>query len=408
MTDARKNYQWTGIDRQGGRTKGVVQAIDPKEAQLELKKLGIEVITLNLKKDIQSSLSFLTTKPRIKPSDILFFTKYLSSMLSAGLSIIQSLDIISRDQENSTMKAMVIAIKTNISGGKTLAESFSMYPKQFNEFYCNLIKAGEKSGTLDTVLKRLGNYLERTENLKKKVKKALIYPTAIISVAIIVTLVLLIFVVPRFQKMFESLGAQLPWFTRMVVDVSNFLQSFWWVMIGIVVIGVGVFKYFHKRSEKLRENVDSMLLRLIIIGPILRKGLIARYTRTLSTMLDSGMPIVEAMKSITLIMDNANYRKAVMHICDDIASGQSLSVSMSNTTLFPNMVIQMVAVGEAAGSLSDMLSKIAEHYEEEVNNTVDNLSSLLEPLIMVILGVIIGTFVVAMYLPIFKMGSLFK
>ncbi len=408
MSDTRKNYQWTGINAAGKRKSGVIEANASKDAQLELQKLGIEVITLTAKKGFEGiKFNFFSRKKKVKTKDILFFTRYLSSMLSAGLSLVQALDIISRDKENTTLNSMVLEIKSSVSGGKTLSESFALFPKQFNNFYCNLIKAGEKSGTLDIILKRLGNYLEKTATLKKKVKKALVYPMAIVTIAMIVSAVLLIFVVPQFDTMFTSLGAQLPAFTRYVVHLSDFLRSYWWIVLIAGVISTWLVKHMLAKSEKLREFRDSWILRLVIVGPILKKGIIARYTRTLGTTLESGMPIVEAMKSIAGIMENSNYKKAVLKICDDVTSGQALSTSMANTNLFPNMAVQMIAVGEASGSLSDMLNKVAEYYEDEVDNIVDNLSSLLEPIIMLFLGVIVGTFVVAMYLPIFKMGSLF-
>lgn len=408
MTDVKKNYQWTGINLQGQRMRGMLPAVDQMEAQKELKKIGIEVITLAAKKKSSANqTNIFSAKKKVKSKDILLFTRYLAAMLSAGLPIVQALDIIARDQENHSMQSMVLTIKSNISIGKTLAESFSEFPHQFSDFYCNLIKAGEKSGTLDAVLKRLGNYLEKTEMLKRKIKKALVYPTAILSVAALVSGILLIFVVPQFQTMFQSLGGQLPAFTRMVVDLSNFVQHAWWIVLTVMILLVFWFRHALNTSTHFRELIDNWILKIFIIGSILKKGMIAKYTRTLGTTLEAGLPIVEAMKSIAPIMENSIYKKAIMQVCDDVASGSSLTASMSNTQLFPSMAIQMISVGEAAGSLSEMLNKIAQHYEEEVNAIVDNLSSLLEPIIMLILGVIVGTFVIAMYLPIFKMGSLF-
>lgn len=399
-------FKWTGITNAGKRTDGVIKADDLKTAQAELKKRGIEVTNIT-KKTGFSFPKMGKKKKKIKPKDILLFTRYLASMLSAGLSITQALEIISKDQENPSMQELIVTLKSNIAGGKTLADTFSLYPEQFSDLYCNLIKAGEKSGTLDKILQRLGNYLEKTENLKRKIKKAVIYPAAIMTVAMIVSGILLIFVVPRFQKMFSSFGAQLPFFTRLIVSFSDFLRGYWYIVFGILFISIWQFRVIYKRSEHFRDQLDKLSLKIYIVGPILRKGIIARYTRTMATTLESGMPIVEAMKSIAPIMGNALYEKAVMNVCENVTSGRGLSASMAETNLFPNMAIQMIGVGEASGSLSDMLNKVADYYEEEVNTVVDNLSSLLEPLIMLVLGVIVGTFVVAMYLPIFKIGDIF-
>ena len=408
MADSKQSFQWTGINNQGKRLEGVVQAMDLKDAQGELTKMGIEVITLQAKRGLSlSKKNIFSRKKKIKPKDILLFTRYISTMLTAGLPIVQSLEIISKDQDNPTMQEMIINIKNNIAGGKTLAESFKNYPQHFNDLYCNLISSGEKSGTLEKILKRLGNYLERTETLKRKVKKALIYPAAIMTVALGVSLILLIFVVPQFQKMFSSFGAQLPFFTRMIVNLSDFLRAYWWLLLAASIMGVVGMKRYIAQSEPAQYMIDKYILRVYIVGNVLQKSVVARFARTLATTLEAGMPIVESMKAMSLIMGNKIYSKAVMDICNEVINGKQLSVAMESTKLFPNMAIQMIAVGEASGSLSEMLNKVADYYEEEVNSIVDNLSSLLEPVIMVVLGVIVGSFVVAMYLPIFKIGSLF-
>lgn len=403
MAENTQLFKWTGINSQGQRTDGSLRAADLKEAQVELKKMRIEVISVVPKK----GLHFPTRKKKIKVKDVQLFTRYLSTMLTAGLPIIQALDIIAQDQENPAMHTLIMSIKGDIAGGKTLAETFNQYPEQFSSLYCNLIKAGEKSGTLDKILNRLAGYLEKTETLKRKIKKALTYPIAILSVAFIVSGILLIFVVPQFEKMFSSFGAQLPIFTRMVVRLSEFLRSYWWIILFAMVGGFFALRTSLRTNEALKQRLDRFKLKLYVIGPVLRKGIIARFTRTLSTTLEAGMPIVESMKSMAPIMGSDMYMKAVYRMCDDINSGHPLSASMISTKLFPNMVIQMIAVGEASGRLAEMLNKIADYYEEEVNSIVDNLSSLLEPLIMLVLGGIVGTFVVAMYLPIFKIGSLF-
>lgn len=401
-------FEWSGMKSDGKRVNGVLQSADIKGAQAELNKMGIEIITIKPKQQLGfSGFKLAPAQKKIKPREILLFTRYMSTMLAAGLPIMQTLDIIASDQENPSMKNLVIALKTNIESGKTLAESFSQHPKQFSDLYCSLIKAGEKSGSLDKTLSRLAIYLERTEQLKRKIKKAMVYPLAIMSVALLVSLILLLFVVPQFQALFTTFGAQLPWFTRMVVNLSYFIRSYWWLIIFVLGGSIWGTRHLLQTSEDANQFFDRALLKIYIIGPVLRNGIIARYTRTLATSLESGMPIVESMTSMAAVMGNRAYSKAILQICDDIVSGNQLSASMRATNMFPNMAIQMIAVGEASGTLSTMLNKVADYYEEEVNATVDNLSSLLEPVIMLVLGVIVGGFVIAMYLPIFKLGSLF-
>jgi type IV pilus assembly protein PilC len=407
MADSKQSFQWSGINNKGKRVDGVVKALDLKDAQAELARMGIEVIQLQPKTGFSFNFAALNKKgSKIKPKDILVFTRYISTMLTAGMPIVQALDIISRDQENASVQEMILTIKNNVTGGKTLAESFKLYPEHFNDLYCNLIASGEKSGTLEKILKRLGNYLERTEALKKKVKKALVYPIAIMTVAMGVSLILLLFVVPQFQKMFSSFGAELPFFTRMIVSLSNFLRDYWWIMVFGTYGGIKLLKRYIASSESAKWAIDRYTLKLYLIGDVLTKSTIARFARTLATTLEAGMPIVESMKAMALVMGNRVYTKAVLDVCNDVTNGKQLSVAMENTKLFPNMAVQMISVGEVSGSLSEMLNKVADYYEEEVNNIVDNLSSLLEPVIMVVLGSIVGTFVVAMYLPIFKIGSL--
>lgn len=408
MADGKQSFQYSGMNQQGKRISGVVSAMDMQDAQVELGKIGVEVISLQPKKQgLFGGKSFGQKKKKIKPKDILLFTRYISTMLNAGMPIVQALDIISRDQDNPAMKDMIVSIKNNIAGGKTLAESFHQYPHLFNDMYCNLISSGEKSGTLEKILQRLGNYLERTETLKKKVKKALVYPIAIMTVAFGVSLILLLFVVPQFQKMFSSFGAELPVFTRMIVNLSNFMRSHGFILLGACIGLVWALKRYIRSSEKAQIFIDRYILKIYIVGKVIQKSIIARFARTLATTLEAGMPIVDSMRSMALIMGNKIYTKAILDVANDVVNGKQLSVAMESTRMFPNMAIQMIAVGEASGSLSDMLNKVADYYEEEVNAIVDNLSSLLEPVIMVVLGVIVGGFVIAMYLPIFKIGSLF-
>jgi len=403
MADNTQIFKWTGVDRFGKRVGGSIRANDIKAAQKELRKIDIEVITLKATR----GLTFSLRRKTVKRKDIVLFTRHLSTMLGAGLPILQSLDVISRDQENIVMQSVVTTLKSDIAGGKTLAESFRQFPEYFNPLYCNLIQAGEKSGTLDKTIQRLAHYLEKSESLKNKIKKAMVYPIAIISVGLLVSSILLFFVVPQFATMFASFGAQLPFFTQLVIDLSNFLVRFWWLIIIVLGLIIWAFRYSIKNSPGMQNFIDKWSLKIPIIGNVLRKGIIARFSRTLATTLAAGMPIIESMRAMAPVMGNRLYTKAVNNICDSVGSGHQMSVSLTNTKLFPNMVIQMVAIGEASGTLEAMLNKLADYYEEEVDTVVENLSNLIEPVIMVILGVIVGGFVIAMYLPIFKLGSLF-
>lgn len=408
-TVSKQTFYWIGINKDGERVNGTLDAIDTKDAHNELEKNNIEIIKLvksKPKSEALFSLPFFGPK-KIKHSDILLFTRYLSTMLSAGLPVTQALEIISHDQDNPSMQALINTIRSNIEGGKTLAEAFSRHPEHFNQLYCSLINAGERSGTLDQILIRIASFLDRTENLKRKVKKAMIYPAAIITIAVFVSVILLVFVVPQFEKMFKSFGAELPIFTQIVVGISRFMRDYWWVILVAVVLLYFSIKHVIRTSEYAKYLIDKWSLRIYIIGPILTKSILARATRTLSTTLAAGMPIVDSMQTIADVVDNRVFKRAILSISEDVQSGRQLSVSMSSTKLFPNMVIQMIAVGEASGSLENMLNRVADYFEEEVNAIVDTLSSLLEPIIMLVLGVLIGGFVIAMYVPIFRIGSLF-
>jgi len=395
-------YQWTGMNKLGTRVNGVIEASDIKAAETELKTTGIEVITITPKK--ASTLTFWGQQ-KIKTKDIILFTRYLTTMLNAGMPILSALDVISRDQENPTMKSMVTSLKTNISSGMTFSDSLSQFPKYFSVLYVSLTRAGEKSATLDKVLGQLVKYLDKIERLKSKVKTALIYPITIVAIASIVSLVLLLFVVPQFQKMFENSGVKLPLFTRIVIDISQYLRHYWWLFAGAIFLLVWGIKILIRKSEYFADQLDRFVLRIFIIGPVIQKSIIARFTRTLAITLDAGLPIVDSMRSMINIMGNRAFSKGVTKVCDDLVNGNPLGVSLEATKLFPNMVVQMISVGEASGALGEMLNNIANYYEEEVDYIADNLSTVLEPLIIVILGVIMGCFIVAMYLPIFKLGT---
>jgi type IV pilus assembly protein PilC len=303
------------------------------------------------------------------------------------------------------MQDLLLKIKSDLEGGIPLAEALGRHPLYFDELFCNLVQAGEQAGVLETLLHKIAEYKEKTESIKAKIKKALTYPAAVIVVAVVVTAILLIFVVPQFEELFKGFGADLPAFTRMVVDLSKFVQEWWYVVLGVIIAVVYVLVQLKKRSEKFNQMIDRMALRVPVVGEIIHKAAIARFARTLATMSTAGVPLVEALESVSGATGNFVYANAVLQMREDVSSGSQLQQSMRQTALFPNMVVQMVAIGEEAGSLDKMLGKVADFYEEEVDNAVDSLSSLIEPMIMAILGVVVGGLVVAMYLPIFKLGS---
>ncbi len=394
-------FSWEGTDKKGKRVKGESRANNPSLVKAELRRQGINPLKVRKKSALLSS----TKKKKILPKDIAVFTRQLATMMSAGVPLVQSFEIIGRGHENPAMQELVMTIKADVESGNNLSQSLAKHTLYFDELVCNLVNAGEQAGILETLLDKIATYKEKTEALKSKIKKAIFYPTAVIVVAFIVTAILLIFVVPQFQSLFEGFGADLPAFTQMVVSLSKWMQSNWWV----VILGLGVaiygFKEAKRRSLKFAHTLDRIVLKLPIVGDILTKAIIARYARTLSTMFAAGVPLVEAMESVAGAAGNQVYAEAILQMRDDVATGQQLQLAMSQTGLFPNMVNQMVAIGEESGSLDAMLGKVADFYEQEVDDAVDGLSSLLEPLIMAVLGILVGGLVVAMYLPIFKMGS---
>ena len=333
------------------------------------------------------------------------FSRQLATMMSAGIPMVQAFEIIGNGHDKPAVQKLVLDIKSNIEGGSTLHESLAKYPLYFDSLFVNLVEAGEQAGALEALLDKIATYKEKTEALKKKIKKALFYPIAVLCVAVVVSLVLLIFVIPQFEELFKGFGADLPAFTQMVVNLSRFVQHQGWWMAMVVGGSFYTFFYFLKRSKKMQLTLDRLLLKFPIIGPILQKAAIARFARTLSTMFAAGVPLVEAMGSVAGACGNIVYEEAVLRMKDEVATGQRLQRAMDNTGLFPNMVVQMIAVGEESGALDTMSAKVAEFYEAEVDNAVDGMSSLLEPLIMAILGVLVGGMVIAMYLPIFKLGQ---
>jgi type IV pilus assembly protein PilC len=397
----RNVFTWEGTDKKGKKVKGESNAANPSVVKADLRRQGIRPLKVRKKSALFSSVK----KKKIMPKDIAVFMRQLATMMSAGVPLVQSFEIIGRGHENPSMQELVLTVKADVESGSTLASSLARHPLYFDELVCNLVVAGEQAGILEGLLDKIATYKEKTEALKAKIKKALTYPTAVVVVAFIVTAILLIFVVPTFQELFEGFGAELPVFTQMVINMSKWMQANWWMVI-VAVIGAGYgFGQAKRRSPRFAHTLDRIVLKLPIVGEILTKAIIARYARTLSTMFAAGVPLVEAMESVAGAAGNVVYSAAILQMRDNVATGQQLQLSMQQTGLFPNMVVQMVAIGEESGSLDAMLAKVADFYEQEVDDAVDNLSSLLEPLIMAVLGILVGGLVVAMYLPIFKMGS---
>lgn len=399
----KHTFFWEGTDRKGARVKGRTDG--PNEALIRamLRKQGIK--PLRVRK--QPTLFGIggKRKKKVKVADIAIFARQLATMMSAGVPLVQSLDIIANGAENPSLAALVAAIKSDIEDGGTLAEALSRHPNHFDDLFVNLVDAGEKSGALETLLDKIATYKEKTEAIKAKVRKAMYYPGAVIAVAIIVMGILLYFVVPQFQSLFQGFGADLPAFTLLVIALSEFVQAKWWLILGAIGAGAFVFARVYKRSRKFRRLLDRLSLKIPVVGNILYKAAVARFARTLSTMFAAGVPLVEAMDSVARAAGNIVFEEAILQMRDQVATGQQLQLSMANTGLFPNMAVQMVAIGEESGSLDAMCAKVADSYEAEVDNQVDSLSSLLEPLIMAVIGVLVGSLVVAMYLPIFKLGS---
>jgi type IV pilus assembly protein PilC len=392
-------FTWEGMDRKGNRVKGKSLAPDEAALRADLRRQGIAAS--RIRKQSQAFKS--GGKPN--PGDIAVFSRQLATMLAAGIPLVQAFEIVGNGHEKPSMQKLILDIKMDVEGGTSLHEALAKHPLYFDDLYINLVEAGEQAGALESLLDKIATYKEKTEALKKKVKKALFYPAAVMVVAVIVTCILLIFVIPQFESLFKGFGAELPAFTQFVINLSKFVQSEG-IIIALLLGGTGyAFFYFKKRSRRMREILDKIILKVPIIGPILNKAAIARYARTLATMFAAGVPLVEALESVAGATGNIIYENAVMRMRDEVSTGQRLQRAMENTGLFPNMVIQMIAVGEESGSLDEMSGKVATFYEAEVDNAVDAMSSLLEPLIMAILGVLVGGLVIAMYLPIFKLGA---
>jgi len=393
-------FLWEGTDRKGNKIKGKSMATTEAAVRADLRRQG--VVPTRIRKQRPGMFAART---RITTADIAIFSRQLATMLAAGIPLVQAFEIVGAGHENAAMQKLILGIKADVEGGSALAEALAKQPLYFDDLFINLVEAGEQAGALETLLDKIATYKEKTEAIKKKIKKALTYPAAVLVVAFIVTTILLIFVIPAFEDLFQGFGADLPTFTRMVIDLSVFVRSNGAILAIMIGGAIGAFLYFKKRSRAMRHFLDRLSLKVPIIGPIMQKAAVARYARTLSTMFSAGVPLVEALESVAGATGNIVYEQGVLRMRDEVSTGQRLQQAMENTDLFPNMVIQMIAVGEESGSLDEMSAKVADFYEEDVDNAVDNLSSLLEPMIMAILGVLVGGLVVAMYLPIFKMGS---
>lgn len=393
-------YAWEGLDRKGTKITGELAGHNPAIIKAQLRKQGI-----NPTKVRKKSISLFSAGKKIKPLDVAFFTRQMATMMKAGVPLLQSFDIIADGSENPKMRKLINDIKQEVASGHSLAASLRQKPEYFDELYCNLVDAGEQAGALESLLDRVATYKEKTERLKAKIKKAMTYPLAVVFVAAIVTGILLIKVVPQFQSVFQGFGADLPAFTLMVIHLSEFVQDYWLILLGGFVLSIFLFKRVYKTSEKFRNWMDRVLLKIPVVGPLLYKSAVARYARTLATTFAAGVPLVEALDSVAGATGNIIFKNAVNKIKQDVSTGMQLNFSMRSTGVFPVLAVQMTSIGEESGALDSMLDKVATYYEEEVDNMVDSLTSLMEPMIMAVLGVIVGGLVLAMYLPIFKLGS---
>lgn len=401
---AIQQFEWQGVDKQGNKKKGEISGSSLALAKAELRKQGIMPGKIRKKAKPLFGMGG-PRKKKITPGDIAIFARQLATMMKAGVPLVQSFDIVAEGLENPSMRELVLGIKNSIEGGNNLANSLRAYPQYFDDLFCNLVDAGEQSGALETMLDRIATYKEKTEALKAKIKKAMNYPIGVVCVAVIVTGILLVKVVPTFEELFSGFGADLPAFTRLVIDISEVVQAWWFVAIIIVFVAIYAFKQAKLKSKKFAQSIDRLVLKLPLVSPILNKAVVARYARTLSTTFAAGVPLVEALESVAGATGNYVYQTAVLQIRDDVSTGTQLNYSMKSVNLFPSMAIQMVAIGEESGALDTMLDKVATYFEEEVDNAVDGLTALMEPLIMSVLGVLVGGLMIAMYLPIFQMGQ---
>ena len=395
---AEKTYIYKGKNKDGA-VQGEIKGSSPALIKAQLRQQGI------IAKSVRPKPKSLFGSKAIKPADIALFSRQMATMMKAGVPLVQSFEIVEEGAENENLKKLIMTLHDEVAAGNSFASALRKHPKHFDDLYCSLIEAGENSGALDALLDRVATYKEKTEKLKAKIKKAMTYPIAVIIVALIVTAILLVKVVPVFAETFMDFGAELPAFTQFVLNISNFAQD-WWLLIFISIVGIAYgFKNARMRSQKFSDAVDKVLLKLPAVGPIINNAVIARYARTLATTFAAGVPLVEALESVAGAAGNAVYRDAILNVRDNVTTGLTMQVSLKATGVFPTMLLQLTAIGEESGSLDEMMGKAADHYEEAVDNAVDNMTALLEPLIMSVLGVLVGGLLIAMYLPIFQLGS---
>src|SRR5690606_13880501 len=393
-------YTWQGTDRQGRPTQGETVGTSQAVVKAQLRKQGIAAKTVKRK-----TKPLFSSKKAIKPADIAIFARQLATMMKAGVPLVQSFDIVAEGLENPSMRDLVLEVKNEVASGTSLAASIGKHPKYFDDLFVSLVAAGEQAGTLETMLDRVATYKEKTEALKAKIKKAMTYPAAVVVVAVVVTGILLVKVVPQFAETFSSFGAGLPAFTQMVLELSEFVQAWWFIILAASIGAVFAFTRARRTSHQFAEKTDRLLLKIPIIGDIVYNSVIARFARTLSTTFAAGVPLVDALDSVAGAAGSIPYRDAIQRIREDVTAGQQLNTSIKATNMFPSMLIQMVAIGEESGALDEMLEKVATHYEAAVDNMVDGLTALLEPMIMAVLGILVGGLMIAMYLPIFMLGS---
>ena len=395
-----ESYIWEGKDRKGNKSKGELTGSNLALVKAQLRKQGI--IPDKVKKKPKPLFG---GSKKITPFDIAMLTRQLATMMKAGVPLVQSFDIVTDGLENKGLRDLVMAIRNDIASGTSFAGALRKHPKHFDNLYCNLVDSGEKAGALEKMLDRIATYLEKTELLKKKVKKAMTYPIAVVVVALVVTAILLVKVVPQFESLFQGFGAELPVFTQMVVRLSEWMQTWWFVVLLSIAGTIFLFKEAIRRSQKFSDFVDKYVLKLPVVGEIIDKSAVAKFGRVLSTTFAAGVPLVDALDSVAGATGNAVYRDAIQRIKNDVSSGTQLQASMRQQDVFPVMAVQLTAIGEESGNLDEMLEKVAEHYEGVVDDMVDNLTALMEPMIMSVLGVLVGGLIIAMYLPIFQMGQ---
>ncbi|GAA0814923.1 type II secretion system F family protein [Colwellia asteriadis] len=394
-------FIWHGVNRKGKKINGELPANNIIELKAQLRKQGI---TPSRVKKKPKALFGLGGDKAITPADIAVITRQIATMLGAGVPLVQTIDMIGKGHDNGKMRKLLGEIGHKLSSGIPLSDCLREHPLFFDDLYCDLVASGEQSGALETIYARIATYKEKAEALKSKIKKALTYPIAVLVIAFIVTAILLIFVVPVFQEIFAGFGAELPGFTLLVISISEFMQAYWYMGLGVLFAFSYLFKRAHRNSQSLRDKVDKNILKLPVIGDLLEKAAVARYARTLSTTFAAGVPLIDALASAAGASGNAVFRDAILEVRTEVSSGMQMNLAMRNCKIFPDMVIQMVAIGEESGAVDDMLSKVAVVYEQQVDDAVDGLTALLEPMIMAVLGVVIGGLIIAMYLPIFQIG----